>query len=167
MEDVLCAAVNDIFSVTTLMIANSKVTYDKTPQDRMEHLLGLMMACVQHELHSLLDRGNPQRLKVVFADIAKEWKKFFEPGVNTSVFNISDGVREFAQSYCKAFQSMLKNTDKSHYEGATKYNFNYIRVPRPNQSKALMAKRKASNDPTTTNKSEKTDNESVARKPNM
>lgn len=167
MEDVLCAApAEDIFDSETLMFANSRPTLLKSPQDRMEHLLGLMLACVNHKLQPLLDRGDPKRLKLVFGEIAKEWKKFFEPGKNITVYNISDDVRKLANMYCKAFQSMLK-------EGATKYNFNYIHIPRPAQSKALLAKRKPSNnddedgdDGSRNNKNLKRDeNESVAKKP--
>ena len=109
MEDVLCAAVNDIFSGTTTIFANSKVTYDKTPQDRMEHLLGLMMACVQHELHSLLDRGNPARLKQVFADIAKEWRSSLNPAwIRQCIIS----VMAFETLRTKILQGILVHVEK-------------------------------------------------------
>ena len=105
----------------------------------MEHLLGLMIAFVQHKLYQMFYRGDPELLKGIFNDIAKEWKKFFEPGKNVHVYNMSDEVREFAKDYCGVWQKWLRSTTDRPGE---KYNFNYIRIPRPAQSKAL-AKRKA------------------------
>ena len=93
----------------------------------------------------MLDRGNPERLKLVFGEIAKEFKKFFEPGKNTVVYNVSDEIREFANTWCGALQLMLKSTEKTHGKGDEKYNFNYIRIPRPAQSKALLAKKRKAN----------------------
>ena len=145
MENVLCAAAEDIFDETRFIFEGKKRKPLKSDQDRIEHLIGLVIACVRHELHSMLDRGNPERLKLVFGEIAKEFKKFFEPGNNTVVYNVSDEVREFANIWCKALQSMLKSTEKTHGKGAEKYNFNYIRIPRPAQSKALLAKKRKAN----------------------
>ena len=73
--------------------------------------------------------------------MAKEWKRFFEPSKNTQVYNVSDEVREFAKEYCQGMKHLLKNADGNR--PGDKFNFNYIRIPRPNQSKALLAKRKA------------------------
>ena len=145
MENVLCAAAEDIFMEEGSVFAGTRTKYIKSDQDRIEHLLGLTIAMVGHELHSLLDRGNPERLKKVFGEMAKEWKKFFEPGKNTTVYNVSDDVRQYAKVYCGSLQLMLKSTDKTHGEGATKYNFNYIRIPRPAQSRALLAKKRKAN----------------------
>eukprot|EP00578_Thalassiosira_sp_NH16_P031168 CAMPEP_0181080700 /NCGR_PEP_ID=MMETSP1071-20121207/2707_1 /TAXON_ID=35127 /ORGANISM="Thalassiosira sp., Strain NH16" /LENGTH=325 /DNA_ID=CAMNT_0023162195 /DNA_START=97 /DNA_END=1074 /DNA_ORIENTATION=- len=142
MEDVLCAAAEDIFMQDEYMFAGMRPTYVKSAQERIEHLLGLTMAMVRHEMHALLDRGNPERLELVLGDIAKEWKKFFEPGKNITVYNVSDDVREFAKDYCGALQLMLKSTDKTHGKGTPKYKFNYIRIPRPAQSRALLAKKR-------------------------
>ena len=145
MENVLCAAAEDIFDETRFIFEGKKRKPLKSDQDRIEHLIGLVIACVRHELHSMLDRGNPERLKLVFGEIAKEFKKFFEPGKNTVVYNVSDEVREFANKWCGALQLMLKSTEKTHGKGAEKYNFNYIRIPRPAQSKALLAKKRKAN----------------------
>ena len=142
MENVLCAAAEDIFDETRFIFEGKKRKPLKSDQDRIEHLIGLVIACVRHELHSMLDRGNPERLKLVFGEIAKEFKKFFEPGKNTVVYNVSDEIREFANQWCGALQLMLKSTEKTHGKGAEKYNFNYIRIPRPAQSKALLAKKR-------------------------
>lgn len=139
LQSVLCAAMNDIFSGWRTIFVGSRIRYDKTPQERLELLLGLTIACVQHELWQLFYRGNPDVLKSVFTEMAKEWKKFFEPGKNVEVYNMSDGVREFAQDYCKALQNMLRNNKDRPGE---KYNFNYIRIPRPGRSKALMEKKR-------------------------
>jgi hypothetical protein len=56
----------------------------------MEHLLGLTIALNQHELNQMFYRGDPELLKEIFNNIAKEWKKFFKPGKNVHVYNMSD-----------------------------------------------------------------------------
>lgn len=124
MDAVLRAAVNDV----VVMPYN---------QQFIEHLLGLTLAIKWHGLGPFLCRGNPESGRGIFAEIAKEWKKCFDR--DPSVYNLSDDadagdIQEFAKDCCKGVQDILKKVHETHGEHATKYNFNYIRIPRPSRA---------------------------------
>ncbi|KAL7542598.1 hypothetical protein ACHAXR_012238 [Thalassiosira sp. AJA248-18] len=144
----------DACRINAVLMAAAKDVIDihRTQQERIEHLLGLTMAIKRHGLGPFLCRGNPESGRAVFAEIAKEWKRFFE--WDPSEYGISDGVREFAKDCCEGVQLMLK---------PAKYLFNYIRIPRPNRAKKVQKenatksgdKRKAAADGGTAKKKKK------------
>ncbi|KAL7545468.1 hypothetical protein ACHAWF_008819 [Thalassiosira exigua] len=123
---------------TVLLAALEEIAYMSDHQKRIEHLLGLTFAIGNHGLRPFLERGDPDSGRWIFGEIAKQWKKFFD-------HNINDPIRQVAMVYCDAVQKMLKNAQKDYGDYVTKYNFNYIRIPRPKRTKAAQAQKENAN----------------------
>jgi len=154
MNAVLSAAANDILDTPS-------------HHERIKHLLGLTVAIRRHGLVAFLQRGDPESGRSIFAGIAKEWKKFNEVDLDPSAYNISDDFRKFARDYCEGLQQMLKNAQETHGEYATKYNFNYIRIPRPkraNNAQKENADQSSSSSATSGEKRKSADEGSTAKK---
>ena len=102
---------------------------------KFEHLLGWTIAVRQHGIGALLERGEPDRNRVIFKYIAEEFKKIFKLD-NTATLGISDGLKDFAKDWCGNLQKMLKRVKKDYGEYAENYTFNYIYKPRAKKAPA-------------------------------
>jgi len=117
--DALYAAYQDIMKL------NSTAT-------KFEHLLGWTIAVCSHGIRALLERGDPDRNRILFKYIAEEFKKIFK--LETAAVGIDNGLKEFAMEWCGAMQKMLRSVKKEYGEYAENYTFNFIYKPRPKKA---------------------------------
>lgn len=78
---------------------------------------------------ALLERGDPDRNRLLFKNIAEELKKIFKQ--DTAALGIENNLRDFAITWCGHMQKMLRSVKKEYGEYAENYAFNYIYKPRP------------------------------------
>ena len=114
--DILYAAFDDILSIRS---RSTSMTF----QSKFEHLLGWTVAAVNHGLHALLYRGDPDRNRSLFMAVGDEWKKVFDKIDNLVV---DEAYRKFAIWICECFEKLLKNA-KEEYGDYAKYSFNFIK----------------------------------------
>ena len=98
-----------------------------TFQSKFEHLLGWTTAAVNHGLHALLYRGDPDRNRSLFMAVGDEWKKVFDEIDNNLV--VDEAYRKFAIWICECFEKLLKNAEEEYGDYA-KYSFNFNKKKR-------------------------------------
>ena len=98
--------------------------------DGHHHLLAWTLATVQHGVHPLLYRGEPEANQELFDDAGRLWKKVFkEPS------SLSEETRKFAMAWCENFRKLLVQAKKEYGEHAN-YKFAYIVKTRKRKAKA-------------------------------
>ncbi|KAL7442217.1 hypothetical protein ACHAXM_008232 [Skeletonema potamos] len=101
------------------------------------HLLGWVIAVVNHGIGALLERGDPDRNRILFKNVAEELKKIFKQ--DTAALGIENNLRDFAITWCGHMQKMLKSVKKEYGEYAENYSFNYLYKPRPKKADSAAA----------------------------
>jgi len=116
---VLDAAYNDISSFELIAA-------------RFEHLLGWTCAVVNHMIHLVMERCDPEQIRSLFMDVAANWKKVFEMIPVEGGMGVSAELRAFAIRTGETLQKLLrayKKQYKDNFDGVT-LSFNFIRKPR-------------------------------------
>jgi len=121
--DILYAAFDDILILSRSGSVRSSTSI--TFHSKFEHLLGWTVAAVNHGLHALLYRGDPDRNRSLFMAVGDEWKKVFDKLDNLEV---DEAYRKFAIWICECFEKLLKNAKEEYGDYAT--NFNFIKKKR-------------------------------------
>jgi hypothetical protein len=85
----------------------------------------------------LLERGDPDRNRILFKNVAEELKKIFKQ--DTAALGIENNLRDFAITWCGHMQKMLKSVKKEYGEYAENYSFNYLYKPRPKKADSAAA----------------------------
>lgn len=85
----------------------------------------------------MLERGDPDRNRILFKNVAEELKKIFKQ--DTAALGIENNLRDFAITWCGHMQKMLKSVKKEYGEYAENYSFNYLYKPRPKKADSAAA----------------------------
>ena len=111
--------------------------YSSPTTGRFELLMGWTMAVVSHGIGSLLERGDPDRNRLLFKSVADEFKKLFK--LDDGHLRITPELRECAMNWCGHLQKMLKNVKKNYGEYSENYTFSYIVKPRAKKAAPAVA----------------------------
>jgi hypothetical protein len=117
--DTLYAAYKDIMTLTSTAA-------------KFKHWLGWINAAVSHGLRYLMERGDPDRNRLLFKYVADEFKKIFRK--DTAALGIENDYRDFAIFSCGQMQQMLRSVKEDYGEYCENYSFNYIYKPRPKKA---------------------------------
>eukprot|EP00574_Skeletonema_japonicum_P014646 CAMPEP_0201714752 /NCGR_PEP_ID=MMETSP0593-20130828/1091_1 /ASSEMBLY_ACC=CAM_ASM_000672 /TAXON_ID=267983 /ORGANISM="Skeletonema japonicum, Strain CCMP2506" /LENGTH=556 /DNA_ID=CAMNT_0048204055 /DNA_START=48 /DNA_END=1718 /DNA_ORIENTATION=- len=115
-----------------LYAAYQDITAFTSTASKFEHLIGWIMAVCRNGIGALLERGDPDRNRLLFKYIAEEFKKIFKQ--DAAALGIDSGLHQFAVTWCGHLQTMLRNVKKEYGEYAENYTFNYIYKPRPKKA---------------------------------